>query len=71
MDRRKFITRSLTVGAGLAFANPAFGSITSSPFATQSLEISLAQWSLHRKLFAVAPSTTTSGGAVRPRYMSW
>ena len=52
MDRRKFITRSLTVGAGLAFANPAFGSITSSPFATQSLEISLAQWSLHRKLFA-------------------
>ena len=49
MDRRKFITRSLTAGAGLAFVNPAFGSITS---ATQSLEISLAQWSLHRKLFA-------------------
>ena len=48
MDRRKFITRSLTVSAGLAFANPVFGSITSA----QSLEISLAQWSLHRKLFA-------------------
>ena len=52
MERRKFITRSLTVGAGLAFANPAFGSITSAQSATQSLEISLAQWSLHRKLFA-------------------
>jgi sugar phosphate isomerase/epimerase len=52
MDRRKFITRSLTAGAGLAFVNPAFGSITSAQSATQSLEISLAQWSLHRKLFA-------------------
>ena len=52
MERRKFITRSLTVGAGLAFANPAFGSITSAQSATQSLEISLAQWSLHRKIFA-------------------
>ena len=52
MDRRKFITRSLTAGAGLAFVNPAFGSFTSAQSATQSLEISLAQWSLHRKLFA-------------------
>ena len=52
MERRKFITRSLTVGAGLAFVNPVFGSITSAQSATQSLEISLAQWSLHRKLFA-------------------
>ena len=52
MDRRKFITRSLTAVAGLAFVNPAFGSITSAQSATQSLEISLAQWSLHRKLFA-------------------
>ena len=52
MDRRKFVTRSLTAGAGLAFVNPAFGSITSAQSATQSLEISLAQWSLHRKLFA-------------------
>ena len=52
MDRRKFITRSLTAGAGLTFVNPAFGSITSAQSATQSLEISLAQWSLHRKLFA-------------------
>ena len=48
----KFIKRSLTAGAGLAFVNPAFGSITSAQSATQSLEISLAQWSLHRKLFA-------------------
>ena len=52
MDRRKFITRSLTAGSGLAFVNPAFGSFTSAQSATQSLEISLAQWSLHRKLFA-------------------
>ena len=52
MDRRKFITRSLTAGAGLAFVSPAFGSFTSAQSATQSLEISLAQWSLHRKLFA-------------------
>ena len=52
MERRKFITRSLTAGAGLAFVNPVFGSITSAQSATQSLEISLAQWSLHRKLFA-------------------
>ncbi len=52
MDRRKFITRSLTAGAGLSFVNPAFGSFTSAQSATQSLEISLAQWSLHRKLFA-------------------
>ena len=52
MDRRKFITRSLTAGAGLAFVNPAFGSITSAQSATQSLQISLAQWSLHRKIFA-------------------
>ena len=52
MERRKFITRSLTAGAGLAFTNPVFGSITSAQSATQSLEISLAQWSLHRKLFA-------------------
>ena len=52
MDRRKFITRSLTAGAGLAFVNPAFGSFTSAQSATQSLQISLAQWSLHRKLFA-------------------
>ena len=52
MDRRKFIARSLTAGAGLAFVNPAFGSFTSAQSATQSLEISLAQWSLHRKLFA-------------------
>ena len=52
MERRKFITRSLTAGASLAFVNPVFGSITSAQSATQSLEISLAQWSLHRKLFA-------------------
>ena len=52
MDRRKFITRSLTAGAGFAFVNPAFGSITSAQSATQSLQISLAQWSLHRKIFA-------------------
>ena len=52
MERRKFITRSLTAGAGLAFLNPVFGSITSAQSANQSLEISLAQWSLHRKLFA-------------------
>ena len=52
MERRKFITRSLIAGAGLAFTNPVFGSITSAQSATQSLEISLAQWSLHRKLFA-------------------
>tara|TARA_B110000902_G_scaffold21595_1_gene24223 strand:+ start:1 stop:927 length:927 start_codon:yes stop_codon:yes gene_type:complete len=52
MERRKFITRSLTAGAGLAFVNSVFGSITSAQSATQSLEISLAQWSLHRKLFA-------------------
>lgn len=52
MDRRKFIKRSLTAGAGLAFVNPVFGSFTSAQSATQSLEISLAQWSLHRKLFA-------------------
>ena len=54
MNRRKFLTRSLAAGTGLAFVNPVFGSIVTPQSSTASLEISLAQWSLHRKLFAGA-----------------
>ena len=53
MDRRKFITGTLTVGAGLTFINPiqASGLFTDN-ISKPTLQISLAQWSLHNKLFS-------------------
>ncbi len=51
MKRRKFITGTLTLGTGLTFMNPIqASSLFTNSIATPTLQISLAQWSLHRKL---------------------
>ena len=51
MNRRKFITGTLTLGTGLTFMNSvqASGLFTNS-ISVPTLQISLAQWSLHRKI---------------------
>jgi len=54
MDRRKFITGTLTVGAGLTFINPVQASgLFIDNISKPTLQISLAQWSLHNKLFRI------------------